>query len=82
MVVVGNITLEKVSVNLGAVILFSQRIMGSRSYSARDLEDVFSLVRAKSLTPVVDRTLPLENAAEAHRLLEDRAVRGRVILVP
>ncbi|MEW9550095.1 zinc-binding alcohol dehydrogenase family protein [Nonomuraea sp. NPDC050783] len=30
----------------------------------------------------VDRTLPLEEAAEAHRLLEGRAVTGRVLLVP
>lgn len=29
----------------------------------------------------IDRTLPLEEAAEAHRLLESRAVTGRVLLV-
>ncbi|WP_226899090.1 quinone oxidoreductase family protein [Nonomuraea phyllanthi] len=30
----------------------------------------------------VDRTLPLEEAAQAHRLLEERAVMGRVMLIP
>jgi len=31
---------------------------------------------------MIDRTLPLERAAEAHRLLADRAVVGRVVLLP
>jgi NADPH2:quinone reductase len=30
----------------------------------------------------IDRTLPLEEAAEAHRLLESRAVAGRILLIP
>ncbi|MGW6497798.1 quinone oxidoreductase family protein [Nonomuraea angiospora] len=30
----------------------------------------------------IDRTLPLEEAAQAHRLLESRAVTGRILLVP
>jgi NADPH:quinone reductase-like Zn-dependent oxidoreductase len=81
-VVVGNITLERVNLNLGAVILYSQRILGSRSYSAKDLDDVFALVRSGQLKPTVDRTLALDEAKEAHRLLEARAVKGRVILVP
>jgi NADPH:quinone reductase-like Zn-dependent oxidoreductase len=81
-VVIGNITLERVQVNLGAVILYSHRILGSRSYSAKDLEDVFALARTGKLRNLVDRTLPLDQAREAHRLLEERAVKGRVILVP
>lgn len=81
-VVIGNITLERVNVNLGAVILYSHCILGSRSYSAKDLEDVFALVRTGKLLNLVDRTLALDQAREAHRLLETRAVKGRVILVP
>ena len=34
------------------------------------------------LTPVVDRVLPLSEAGTAHRLLEERAVRGVVVLDP
>ncbi|MFG1708245.1 zinc-binding alcohol dehydrogenase family protein [Nonomuraea sp. M3C6] len=30
----------------------------------------------------IDRTLPLEEAAEAHRLVENRAAEGRILLIP
>jgi NADPH:quinone reductase-like Zn-dependent oxidoreductase len=39
------------------------------------------LVRGGSLTPRVARTLPMSEAAEAHRLLERGGVRGRVVLL-
>jgi NADPH:quinone reductase-like Zn-dependent oxidoreductase len=34
------------------------------------------------LRPVVDRTLPLSECAQAHRLLEDRAQFGKIVLIP
>lgn len=82
MVVVGNIDAGKVDLNLGAVVVYAYEIVGSASCSHRDLADVFTLVEGGELAPVVDRTLPLDQAAEAHRLLGDRAVVGRVVLVP
>lgn len=82
MVVVGNIDLAKVSISLGPLILFSHSITGMRSYTRADLEDCFRLVLAGKLHPVVDRTLPLERAREAHELLEAQAVSGRIVLVP
>ncbi|MCC6558813.1 MAG: zinc-binding dehydrogenase [Polyangiaceae bacterium] len=44
--------------------------------------DALDLVRTGEIAPVIDRTLPLEGAAEAHRLLADRAAVGRIVLVP
>ncbi|WP_433566372.1 quinone oxidoreductase family protein [Nocardia sp. CA-151230] len=35
-----------------------------------------------SLTPLVDRVLPLDRAADAHRLLADRAAKGTIVLRP
>jgi NADPH:quinone reductase-like Zn-dependent oxidoreductase len=37
-------------------------------------------VQAGKLKPVVDRVLPLWSAAEAHKLLEDRKVFGKIVL--
>jgi NADPH:quinone reductase-like Zn-dependent oxidoreductase len=82
LVVIGNIDVGKVSVSLGPLILFAHRIVGMRSYSRFDLETCFDLVKRGRLRPVVDRTLPLEKAREAHELLESRAVTGRVMLLP
>jgi NADPH:quinone reductase-like Zn-dependent oxidoreductase len=39
-------------------------------------------VRAKKLVPVVDRVLPLSQAREAFRMLDERRVFGKVALVP
>ncbi len=35
-----------------------------------------------TLTPLIDRVLPLEQAARAHRLVADRATRGTIVLRP
>ncbi|HEY7954863.1 MAG TPA: zinc-binding dehydrogenase, partial [Polyangia bacterium] len=32
--------------------------------------------------PVIDRVLPLSQAADAHRLLEERAQFGKIVLKP
>jgi NADPH:quinone reductase-like Zn-dependent oxidoreductase len=82
MVVLGNIELSKVELNPGALIVRGLSILGGVSCSARDLADVFALVERGALVPRIDRRLPLEQAAEAHRLLAGREVVGRVVLVP
>jgi NADPH2:quinone reductase len=49
---------------------------------ARELEErVWPLLEAQRAAPVVDRTFPLEQAAEAHRLLESGEVIGKLVLV-
>jgi alcohol dehydrogenase len=55
-------------------------IIGSNAWTRADLLTLLELVRTKRLTPIVDRLLPLERAAEAETLLEERKVFGKVIL--
>jgi D-arabinose 1-dehydrogenase-like Zn-dependent alcohol dehydrogenase len=82
MVVVGNIETAKVQINPGALILYGHSILGSGSCTPQDVLDVVKLVEQGELTARIDRILPLAEAATAHQLLADRAVVGRVVLVP
>ncbi|MFE9641826.1 NAD(P)H-quinone oxidoreductase [Nocardiopsis alba] len=44
------------------------------------LEQVWPLVEKGDIRPVVDRALPLEDAAEAHRVMESSAHTGKILL--
>ncbi|MBW3665013.1 MAG: quinone oxidoreductase [Actinobacteria bacterium] len=44
--------------------------------------DVFGWIAAGELDVRIDRSLPLAEAAEAHRYLEGRSTRGKLLLVP
>ncbi len=65
-------------------VLFYKRIslLGSTMGSKGDLFRILELVNDGKLRPVLDRVLPLERAAEAHGLLENRAQFGNVVLTP
>ena len=64
-------------------IFFRQiEVLGSTMGSKADLLAVLSHVAAGRLAPVVDRVMPLAEAAEAHRLLENRAAFGKLVLIP
>ncbi|HEY7817040.1 MAG TPA: zinc-binding dehydrogenase [Vicinamibacteria bacterium] len=61
---------------------YEQTLIGSDGWMKEDLEILLGLVAARKLVPVVDRILPLDQAAEGERLLEDREVFGKVLLEP
>jgi NADPH:quinone reductase-like Zn-dependent oxidoreductase len=48
--------------------------------STTDLEHLAQLVESGALTPVIDRTYPLSEAAEAIRYLEQGHARGKVVI--
>lgn len=57
------------------------RTVEEKGAIARQLEQhVWPLLATGAVAPVVDRTLPLADAAEAHRLLEAGEVIGKVVL--
>jgi NADPH:quinone reductase-like Zn-dependent oxidoreductase len=57
-------------------------LLGSTMGSRAELLEIAGLVAARRLRPIVDRVLPFEQAAEAHRLLAARAVFGKILLTP
>jgi NADPH:quinone reductase-like Zn-dependent oxidoreductase len=75
---------RRTTFDVGELVTKGGRIVGIGSApSARDtVARVIELAAEGRLTPVVDRVLPLEQAAEAHRLLEAREVFGKIVLEP
>lgn len=65
-------------------VLFYKRLslLGSTMGSKGDLFRILRLVEEGKLRPVLDRTLPLEEARKAHQLLASRAQFGNVVLIP
>jgi alcohol dehydrogenase len=61
---------------------FEQTLIGSNGWLYDDLRILLDLVASTRLTPVIDRVLPLEETADAERLLEEREVVGKVLLKP
>jgi NADPH:quinone reductase-like Zn-dependent oxidoreductase len=57
-------------------------ILGSMMGSKADLLAAMKFIESGQIRAVVDRTLPLEEAREAHELMEDRAQFGKLVLVP
>ena len=61
---------------------FELKILGSNSWTVQDLETLMQMIAEGRLTPAIDRVLPLEQGREAVKILEDRAVLGKVIVKP
>jgi len=57
-------------------------VLGSTMATPGEVDDVLELVWAGALEPRVRATLPMSEAAEGHRMLEDRDGFGKVVLVP
>jgi alcohol dehydrogenase len=59
---------------------FELRVLGSNGWMREDLITLIELIQAGKLKPVIDKTLPLAEANEAFRLLEEREVFGKVVV--
>lgn len=61
---------------------FELKIFGSNSWAREDLEALLKLIDEGKLKPTIDKVLPLDQAREALRLIEEREVIGKVIVTP
>ena len=82
LVTCGGTTGPKVSVTLPHLFMKNQSVLGSTMGPRSAYAAIFDKVAAGSFRPVVDHVLPLSRVAEAHQLLEDREVCGKIVLVP
>jgi len=82
LVTCGATTGSKVTLDLRYLFVKQMHLIGSYMGSRGELLKVIEGVRSGHFVPVVDRVFPLEEAADAHRYLKDRAQFGKVVLRP
>jgi NADPH:quinone reductase-like Zn-dependent oxidoreductase len=61
---------------------FELKIIGSNSFYDEDLQALMKLIADGKMRPVIDKVLPLEEAREGLRLIQDREVIGKVVVAP
>ncbi|MCZ6873215.1 MAG: zinc-binding dehydrogenase [bacterium] len=61
---------------------YELQLLGSNGWTVEDIDTLLNLVQSGQLKPVIDRVLPLTEAREALRLIEQRDVIGKVIVAP
>jgi len=82
LVTCGPTTGADVSLSLPHVFFKNLSILGSTMGSRAHFDAIFRHVEAGRLKPILDRVLPMSEAAEAHRLLEERRIFGKIVLIP
>ena len=69
--------------NIGIHGFYLGRLIGrDPDLVARAAQDVLRLWEAGAVKPVVGAELPLDQAGDAHRLIEERRSTGKVVLIP
>ncbi len=82
LVTCGGTTGPKVDVILPHLFIKNLSLLGSTMGPRAALDPIFERVASGAYQPVVDRVMPLADVAEAHQLLEDRKVLGKIVLTP
>jgi len=69
--------------NIGVHGFYLGRLLGRNpDLVARAAQDVVRLWEAGAVRPIVGAEFPLEQAGDAHRLIEERQSTGKVVLIP
>ena len=79
---IGQLTGDFVPFNPAQFFLKNQSLLSVTSTSRTQLEDVLTLMQRGQVTPVIERKLPLSEAAQAHQAVEAGRTTGRWLLSP
>ncbi len=79
-VVVGATSGDKIPLSLSTFYPKQFSIIGSRMGTKQEFEKVLQLVNAGKLKPVIDKTFPLKDAAEAQKRMEESKHLGKIVL--
>ncbi len=72
----------QVSFDVRTLFFAEKQLRGSMASDIEDLQWGLEQVRAGRIRPLLDRALPLSEAAEAHRLISSNQVAGNLVLLP
>lgn len=72
----------KATLNIRELFFRQHQLRGSFMGSMDELRRGLRFLAEGKVKAVVDRTYPLKDAADAHRYIDSRAVRGKVVLIP
>ena len=81
MVIIGTMQPGNWPFNPALAILKELTFIGSAHATLNDLRTVIRLVADGKIAPDIGRTMPISQAAEAHRAVEAREITGRVVLL-
>jgi len=71
---------ESASLDLIELFRSERQILGCRTWTRAELEDVFALIDERQLQPVVDKTFPLSQCGDAQQYLASRQHYGKVVI--
>ena len=69
-------------IDIRYVWTYEHTLLGSNGWHRSDIEAMLEYAQDGTLIPVVDKVLPLEEVHEAERLMENREIFGKIVLVP
>ena len=81
-VTLGFVTGQQVTLHIREFFFTHKRLLGSLMGDVEDFRWGLAQIKAGRIRPVFDRALPLEKAAEAHRLLAANKAKGNLVLLP
>ena len=82
MVLLGEITGDRASINLAEVLFRDTAILASTGAGTRHISEVAEMVHSGLVKPVISRRFGLEQASEAYELMRAKGTFGRVVLIP
>lgn len=75
-------TEDFVTFNVQSLFFPQKQLRGTMASDIEDLQWGLEQIKAGRIKPLLDRALPLSEAAEAHRLIANNEVKGSIVLLP
>ena len=72
----------EVTFDIRSLFFEQKQLKGSMASDKSDMEFGLQLVKEGKIKPLLDHTLPLSSAAEAHRQIANNEVKGNIVLLP